>query len=204
MQLYWAPASPFARKCRVCILETGQQDAVELVTALGSPLDSSNMPTSHNPLGKLPALARDDGPAIYDSRVITRYLDDRADGSLYPAARLWETLTLEATADGIMDAAVLMVYEGRCRAEENQSSDWVEAQWAKVTRALTAIEDRWISHLSGPLDMAQIAVGCALGYLDFRHADRDWRQHAPKLAAWEAGFAQRPAMAETVPDQAQP
>ena len=199
MQLYCATASPFARKCRVCVLETGQQDAVEIINVVATPLDSTNMPTSHNPLGKIPALARDDGPALYDSRVITRYLNDHAEADLYPAARLWETLTLEATADGIMDAAVLMVYEARMRDESKQSQDWVEAQWSKVARALDALEDRWISHLAGPLDMAQIAVACALEYIDFRHADRNWRAGRPELAAWQADFGTRPSMAATQP-----
>lgn len=199
MQLYSASASPFVRKCRVCILETGQEGAVEILDAVGTPLDSSNMPTSHNPLGKIPALVRDDGPALYDSRVITRYLNHLAGGTLYPEARLWETLTLEATADGIMEAAVLMIYEGRCRPEEQQSNEWVDAQWAKAARALDAIESRWISHLSGPLDMAQIAVGCALEYLDFRHATRNWRAGRPELSAWQAEFARRPSMAATQP-----
>ncbi|WP_456390606.1 glutathione S-transferase family protein [Profundibacter sp.] len=199
MQLYSASASPFVRKCRVCILETDQEAAVEILDAMGTPLDSSNMPTSHNPLGKIPALARDDGPALYDSRVITRYLNHLAGGTLYPEARLWETLTLEATADGIMEAAVLMIYEGRCRPEEQQSNEWVDAQWAKAARALDAIESRWISHLSGPLDMAQIATGCALEYLDFRHAARNWRAGRPELSAWQAEFARRPSMAATQP-----
>jgi len=199
MQLYSASASPFVRKCRVCILETGQEAAVEILDAMGTPLDSSNMPTSHNPLGKIPALVRDDGPALYDSRVITRYLNHLAGGTLYPEARLWETLTLEATADGIMEAAVLMIYEGRCRPEEQQSNEWVDAQWAKAARALDAIESRWISHLSGPLDMAQIATGCALEYLDFRHAARNWRAGRPELSAWQAEFARRPSMAATQP-----
>lgn len=200
MQLYSASASPFVRKCRVCIIETGQQDAVEMLEAMGTPLDATNMPTSHNPLGKIPALVRDDGPAIYDSRVITRYLNDLIDGPLYPEARLWETLTLEATADGIMEASILMVYEGRCRPDALQSSDWVDGQWAKTARALDAIEDRWMSYLSGPLDMAQVAVGCALEYLDFRHNARDWRAGRPELSAWQAEFAQRPSMASTKPD----
>lgn len=199
MQLYSASASPFVRKCRVCILETGQEGDVEILDAVGTPLDSSNMPTSHNPLGKIPALVRDDGPALYDSRVITRYLNDLVGGTLYPEARIWETLTLEATADGIMEAAVLMIYEGRCRPEELQSNEWVDAQWAKAARALDAIESRWMSHLSGPLDMAQIATGCALEYLDFRHAARDWRAGRPELSAWQAEFAQRPSMAATQP-----
>ena len=199
MQLYSASASPFVRKCRVCILETGQEGDVGILDAVGTPLDSSNMPTSHNPLGKIPALVRDDGPALYDSRVITRYLNDLVGGTLYPEARIWETLTLEATADGIMEAAVLMIYEGRCRPEELQSNEWVDAQWAKAARALDAIESRWMSHLSGPLDMAQIATGCALEYLDFRHASRDWRAGRPELSAWQAEFAQRPSMAATQP-----
>lgn len=199
MQLFWASASPFARKCWVCVLETNQEDAVERVSVTGTPLDSSKMPTAHNPLGKLPTLSRKDGPALYDSRVITRYLNDLAGGSLYPKARLWETLTLEATADGVMDAAVLMIYEGRCRPEALQSEAWLMGQWDKIVRALDAIEARWISHLQGPLDMGQIAVGCALEYLDFRHKDRDWRGARPKLSAWHADFASRPAMEATQP-----
>jgi glutathione S-transferase len=149
-----------------------------------------------NPLGKIPTLERAGGPALYDSRVICRYLDDLAGGRLYPEKpRLWETLTLEATAHGVAEAAVLMVYEERLRPEEARSEAWVEGQWAKVARALDALEARWMSHLAGPLDMGQIATGCALGYLDFRHGRRDWRAGRPALAAWEAKFAARPAMA---------
>ena len=154
---------------------------------------------ARHPLGKIPALERDDGPALYDSRVICRFLDDRAAANLYPAQRLWEVLTLEATADGIMDAAVLMVYESRVRPEENRFAPWVDGQWAKIGRALDALDQRWLSHLNGPLDMGQIAVGVALGYLDFRHADRGWRSGRPGLAAWAAVFAERPSMVATRP-----
>jgi glutathione S-transferase len=143
---------------------------------------------------------RDDGPALYDSRVICRYLDDRAKAGLYPAApRLWDVLTLEATADGILEAAVLMAYESRVRPEEMRLPAWVEGQWAKIDRALDALEDRWLSHLKGPLDIGQIAVGAALGYLDFRHGGRDWRATRPGLAAWNAVFAERPSMVATRP-----
>ncbi len=199
MQLYYASASPFARKVMVTLHETGQLDDVELLTATGTPLDATDMPTAHNPLGKLPALTRPDGPAIYDSRVICRYLDARADSGLYPDRTLWETLTLEATADGIMDAAVLMVYEGRCRPENLQSADWVDGQWEKISRALDALTTRWMSHLAGPLDMSHIAIGCALGYLDFRHDDRNWRKTRDALDDWFASFAERPAMKATRP-----
>jgi glutathione S-transferase len=131
--------------------------------------------------------------------VICRYLDARAGADLYPPARIWDVLTLEALADGILDAAVLMVYEGRCRPEAGRSADWVEAQWEKVDRALAVLDTRWMSHLSGRLDMGQIAVGCALGYLDFRHGDRAWRQGRAALADWERAFAELPAMRETRP-----
>ena len=153
-----------------------------------------------NPLGKIPALALDDGTALYDSRVICRYLDDRARAGLYPESpRLWRTLTLEATADGILEAAVLMVYEGRLRPEEIRFAPWVEGQWAKIARALDLMESRWQDHLSGPLDMGQIALGCALSYLDFRHAARNWRQGHPRLAEWHAGLAARDSMKATEP-----
>jgi glutathione S-transferase len=92
-----------------------------------------------------------------------------------------------------------MRYEMHVRPEAARSPEWVEGQWAKIDRALTALEERWTSHLSGHPDMGQVALGCALGYLDFRHAGRDWRRGRPALAAWEKGFADRAAMRATQP-----
>jgi glutathione S-transferase len=200
MKLYHAPASPFVRKVMVLLHEAQATDRVTLVTVAGNPLDPGTMPVDRNPLGKIPALERPEGPTLYDSRVITRYLDDLLKAGLYPAApHLWDTLTIEATGDGISEAAVLMRYEMHVRPEATRSPDWAEAQWQKIDRALTALEDRWTSHLSGPLDMGQVAVGCALGYLDFRHGERDWRADRPALAAWYTTFADRPAMRATAP-----
>ncbi|MHA3916206.1 glutathione S-transferase [Halovulum sp. GXIMD14793] len=200
MKLYHSPASPFVRKVTVTLYETGLIDQAELVPATGTAMDPGTMPVAQNPLGKIPALERANGPAIHDSRVICRYLNDRAGTTFYPdAPRLWDTLTLESTADGIMEAAVLMVYEARCRPEDKQFDGWVEAQWLKITRSLDAIESRWMAHLAGPLDAAQIALGCALGYLDFRQPDRDWRKARPQLAAWAETFAARPSMQATKP-----
>jgi glutathione S-transferase len=199
MQLIASPLSPFVRKVRVALIETGLADEVEMVNLATTPLDTDPRAAAANPLGKIPALIRADGATLYDSRVITRYLDDMADAGLYPQARLWEVLTLEATAEGIMDAAVLMTYEARFRPEDMQYAPWVEAQWTKIARALDALEARWMSQLSGRLDMGQIATGCALGYLDFRHEARGWRQARPALADWFAGFAQRDSMSATAP-----
>ncbi len=199
MQLIASPLSPFVRKVRVLLHETGLIQQVEVINLATTPIETDPRAASANPLGKIPALVREDGATLYDSRVITRYLDDLAGAGLYPEARLWEILTLEATAEGIMEAAVLMTYEGRFRPENMQYAPWVEAQWAKIARALDALETRWISHLSGRLDMGQVATGCALGYLDFRHDGRGWRQGHPALADWFTGFAQRESMAATAP-----
>ena len=200
MQLISADLSPFARKVRVLLHETGQLDDVEIVGVATTPINPDAQVAAANPMNKIPALLRADGPAIYDSRVITRYLDARRGCGMYPEARLWETLTLEATADGIMDAAVLMSYEARLRPAEHQSADWIEAQWNKVSGAIAAINSRWMSHLAGPMDMSHIAVACALGYVDFRHGARGWRKGNDALDDWYAVFSERDSMKATAPE----
>ncbi|WP_028031521.1 glutathione S-transferase [Gemmobacter nectariphilus] len=203
MKLFHSPTSPYVRKVMILLQETGLLSRVALVPATGTPVDPGSMPLAQNPLGKIPALERPEGPALYDSRVICRYLDDLAGGKLYPPApALWDVLVLEATADGIMDAAILMVYEGKIRPEDKRSPEWLEGQWAKIARALDALESRWIAHLSGHFDMGQVAVACALDYLDLRHADRDWRADHPRLAAWHAKVSERPSLRATVPPAA--
>ncbi len=193
------PASPFVRKVRVVLEETGLTDTVEQILVTTTPTAPAGEVTAAHALKKIPALIRPEGCTLYDSRVITRYLDARAGGRLYPASHIWETLTLEATGDGIMEAAVLMVYEGRCRPEDKQDHGWVDAQWGKIENALDALTERWMSHLSGPIDAGVIAIGCALGYLDFRHPDREWRKDRDTLDDWFAVFAERAAMKATRP-----
>ncbi|SPH23718.1 putative GST-like protein YibF [Defluviimonas aquaemixtae] len=200
MRLYHSPTTPFGRKVVVLLHETGQIDDVEIVEAAGSPVDPGTLPVARNPLGKIPALERPDGPALYDSRVICRYLDARVGGRLYPKEpRLWETLTLEATGDGMLDAAILMLYEIRLRPEEKRFDAWVDGQWSKISRALDALEAMWISHLNGPIDMGQVSVCCALSYLDFRHGQREWRAGHPRLATWHETLSGRDSMKATVP-----
>jgi len=203
MKLAYAPTSPFVRKVMVLLHETDQLDAVELDGRATTPMDADPALLSYNPLGKLPALERPDGPALYDSRVICAYLNDRAEGSFYgKGSRHWDILTLEATADGIMEAAVLMTYEARLRPEGKQYAAWVDGQWDKVSRACAALNTRWMSHLQGPLDMGQIAVACALAYVDFRHEARGWRKGNDALAAWFETFDSRPSMTATQPPEA--
>jgi len=197
LTLYYSPSSPFVRLTRVAAAELGLTLTLKEVATTPVATDPALIPA--NPLGKLPALERPDGPTLFDSRVICRYLDAQGGGRLYPEAGLFEVLTLEALAHGVMDAAVISIYETRFRPEEAQNADWLAGQWGKVTRGLDVVEAQWMSHLSGPLSMAQIALACALGYLDFRFGDKDWRPGREALAAWYAEFAARPAMAATAP-----
>ncbi len=178
--------------------EAWWDDRVEEIGTSKSRIASDGEMLAGNPTGKIPALIRKDGPAVYDSRVITRYLDDMADAGLYPVTSLYEILTLEATADAIMEIAVGMAYDTRFRPDQ-QSPDWTEAQWGKAARAIAAINCRWMSHLSGPLNMAQIAVSCALSYVDLRHDARNWRHENDALAKWQAEFEARDAMQATKP-----
>ena len=203
MKLFHSPTSPYVRKVMVVLHETGQLEDVSLQTASGTPLAPAAGLASANPLTKVPALERPDGCTLYDSRVICQFLDARKGAGLYPeGSRRWETLTLEATADGILDAALLMTYEARLRPEPIRMVDFVDGQWAKIAQACRAVNDRWMAHLAGPLDMGQIAMGCALAYVDFRHGDRGWRQGNDALATWFQGFEQRESMQATRPPEA--
>jgi glutathione S-transferase len=195
MKLFDNPASPFCRKVQVLALEADLMDKIEVVFAVGSPVNSDKMPTDHNPLAKIPTLITDEGDALYDSRTITRFLNDLT-GQKFCAADDYLTMRAEALADGIMDAGVAMVYEFRARPEGERSPAYVEAQWGKISRALDVIEN---SGMDDTFDLGKIALASALGYLDFRHEDREWRKTRPKLAAWFLEVSKRDSMQKTVP-----
>ena len=197
MKLIMAEASPFARKIRVLLRETNQLKDVEEVSIATSPFQVNEQVKAANPTGRIPSLIRADGPALYDSRVITRYLDAKAAAGMYPEARLWDVLTVEATGDSMMDSAVSISYELRLRPQEKVSSEWTDAQWSKVMGGCDALQSQWMDLLNGPLTMAHISIACALGYLDLRHDARNWRQGHDALAAWFADFSKRPSFLET-------
>ena len=197
MKLIMAEASPFARKVRVFLRETNQLKDVEEVSIATSPYQVNEQAKAANPTGRIPSLIRADGPTLYDSRVITRYLDAKAAAGIYPEAKLWDVLTVEATGDSMMDSAVSMSYELRLRPQEKVSSEWTDAQWSKVMGGCDALQSQWMDLLNGPLTMAHISIACALGYLDLRHDARNWRQGHDALAAWFADFSKRPSFRET-------
>ena len=200
MQLIYAAASPFARKVRVLAHEAGLLERIELLDTAVLPTTLNEQVNARNPLGKIPVLLTDDGEALYDSRVICEYLDTLHQGRkvLPEGAARWQVLRLAALADGLMDAALLARYERGVRPAELQWSAWLDGQLGKVQRALAELE-RQVGQLQGPLDLAQIGVACALGYLDFRFADIDWRVSHPGLAAFQQAFAQRDSMRSSAP-----
>ncbi|MEX2519449.1 MAG: glutathione S-transferase [Paracoccaceae bacterium] len=203
MQLFHAGPSPYVRKVMVVLEEAGKTGDVALIDGAGSPVAPNPAVIAANPLGKVPCLVRDDGPALFDSRVITRYLDAKYGAGLYPEGEaVWTTLVLEALADGVLDAALLCIYEVRTRPEETHSADWLAGQRGKISRSLDALERDWIDHLAGPVDMGVVGAACALEYLDFRAGMGgwgDWREGRPKLTGWQGGFASRPSMKATAP-----
>jgi len=203
MILRSASPSPFARKVRIALSLLGFDSQVTIEGAdTGSPSDTLRQ---QNPLGKIPVLIAEDGTAYYDSRVILEYLDDRAGGDrIIPRAApaRFSALRLQALCDGVMDASILTVYEGRWRAADKHEPKWLDHQAGKVFRGLAALEAAPPALAGVPPGLphvGQIALACALGYRDLRF-DPTWRNDHPRLAAWLKDFAARvPAFAATTP-----
>lgn len=184
-----SPASPFGRKVKIAAAELGLSDKISVV--LANTGDATDPLRQQNPLGKIPTLILETGETLFDSRVILEYLDHLAGGGIIiPAGEeRFAQLRLQALADGLCDAALLQVYEGRYRTPEQKNADWVEMQAGKVSRALTALEALPPAG-SGKPGVGEIALACALGYLDLRFAG-EWRASHPKLVAWLDAFAAR-------------
>ena len=189
MQVRSSPSSPFGRKVKMATYILGFDDQVTPV--LTDTLDPNDSICEVNPLGKIPAL-EDNGTTYYDSRVIMEYLDAKAGGGkIIPAsgAARYEALTRAALMDGILDAAILVIYERRMRPEDKYVESVVERQRGKITRGLEAIAAENPSYSNGAMpDIGEIGLACVLDYLDFRK-QVNWRDHAPNLASWLADFA---------------
>ena len=180
--------SPFGRKVRMAVEVLGLGGRVMLMPA--DTLDDNDTLRQQNPLGKMPCLVTGDGTAIYDSGVIIEFLADVAGSDrLIPprGPERFQTLTRARLADGITDAAILMIYDSRFRPGEPPSARWLAHQRGKIVRALAAFEA--LPPDLGQTDIVTIGLGCALGYLDWRKPV-EWRQDHPRLAAWLAAFAE--------------
>ncbi len=198
MKLYSANASPYSRKVRVAAIELGVVDRIEIREQ--APRDNSTGFFTVAPLARVPTFETDDGVVLYDSPVICEYLNTLASGSLLPAqgARRWDALRRQALGDGTLDMAVPLRGE-LLRAAELQSADLIARHRATVDRALDAADKDPASANSNTFDIGAIAIGCALGWLDFRFSDWGWRATRPTLAAWLKTLEQRPSFQATKP-----
>jgi glutathione S-transferase len=203
MKLIGAVSSPYVRKVRVVMAEKklDYQFVEENVWAADTTIMQSN------PLGKVPCLVMEGGEALFDSRVIVEYLDTLSPvGKLIPAVgrERAEVKTWEALADGVLDALVLARLEDHWagRSKQQRSQAWIDRQLDKTQASLKAMsqglgDKPFCAGIY--LSLADIAVGCALGYLDFRFAGIDWRTPYPNLARLHEKLMQRPSFAETTP-----
>ena len=200
MKLLYTPNSPYARKVRIVALEKHiDLELKEVVLA-----DPACIVSNHNPLGKVPVLILDDGDHLYDSRVIVEYLDNRAPGThLIPtentskiATRLWEALS-----DGVCDAAIIAMLESR-RPEAQQSPAIIERQLNKVMRGLEVLnlditKKKWC--VNETFSLADIALGCMLGYIDLRFKSLNWQEQCPNLGKHYGILVKRPSFKTTMP-----
>ena len=198
MKLRHSPTSPYVRKVVVAAIELGIDGRIEKIPT--NTADPASGLAADNPLAKVPVLLTDEVGPLYDSPVICDYLDSlQGAPRLHPAGgkARWQALRRQALADGMLDAAILRRLE-EMRPEGERSPAWIAKQQAKVEAGLDALE-REVAGFGKAPTIDQIAVGCALGYLDFRFAADRWRDRRPGLARWYEGFAQRPSMLATVP-----
>ena len=204
MKIIGSLTSPYARKVRIVLAE--KKIEADFVTEnVWAPETTIG---KHNPLGKIPCLLMDDGSAVFDSRVIVEYVDTLspvgklipADGRERAAVKTWEAL-----ADGILDAGILARLEATWRPAEQQSPAWIERQMSKIHAALqnmsSTLGESNCCH-NNQFGLADIAVGCALGYLDFRFPSLEWRAPFPNLDALYQRLMERQSFKDTVPPAA--
>ncbi|CAH1656454.1 Glutathione S-transferase family protein [Hyphomicrobiales bacterium] len=194
-----SPPSPFGRKVKIAAKVLGLWDRIDVVTT--DTADPNDSIRHQNPLGKIPALILEDGRVLFDSPVILEYLDHLAGGGrIIPnGAARFDVLTQQALGDGLLDAALLLVYERRWREADKHESKWIAHQHGKAERSLAVLEANPPAAPTTVPDAGQITIACALSYLDLRF-DGAWRAEHPKLVAWLAAFEKAvPAFAETAP-----
>lgn len=195
MKLYTNAASPFARKCRVIAHELGLK--LEEIRTL--PMQEPEF-RKVNPLGKIPALVLDDGSTLIDSPVICEYLNHAGGGKFFPtdtiwkaASGRWKALGLAALGDGLSDAAVAWVILGR----ENPVPETARRRQMQAVLATLDVLER--VKFAKPPTIGEITVACAIGYVEFRMPDLDWRSSRPNLSAWYAQICETPSMKATAP-----
>lgn len=204
MKLHWSPRSPFVRKVMIVLHETGLVDQVDLsrnVVAVQRPTPAAVL--ADNPLGKIPALVTDDGRQLIDSRVICEYLDLKAGAGLFPAepdARIAQ-LNWQALADGMTD--ILLIWRTELSRETGPWEAVVQSWRVKVQATMARLEAEAERIAVAEFGIGHVALAAALGQLDFRWPDCEWRRSFPRLAELEARLAARPSIAATTIEEDQ-
>jgi glutathione S-transferase len=204
MKLTFSPASPFARKVRIAAIELGLIDKIEFLPTAVVPGQANDEYSRINPLKKLPALILDNGDVIIDSYVIVEYLDELAGGGkLIPASgpNRWKVKSDHSLLQGMLDSMLLCRYERMVRPQGLQWQAWSDDHWNRAWSGMARF-DKQADVLSRPLDIAQIALTCVLGYADFRFADCGWRKAFPNLDAFHERMLSRPSVKISVPPPA--
>jgi glutathione S-transferase len=203
MKLHWSPRSPFVRKVMVFAHETGLADRIELLNSQVAMTQPNRELMRDNPLSKIPTLLTDAGEPLYDSTVICEYLDSLHGGrKLFPAegeAR-WRALRWHALGDNLLDLLVLWRNE-RLRPPPQRSQELLDAFRIKLEAVLDDLERKVAALAAGPFGIGQIAIGCGLGYVEFRFAETAWRRGRPAIHAWYEQFAERPSAKITLPSE---
>ena len=201
MKLYWSSRSPFVRKVMIFAHECGLAGRIECVRTLVAMTKPNTDLLPVNPTGKIPTLVLDDGSVLYDSTVICEYLDSlHAGPRLFPASgpARWTALRRHALGNNLTDNLMLWRNE-MLRPQPQQSPETLAAFEMKVRNALAALDQEAAALATEPVGIGHIAIGCALGYLDFRFAAETWRTGRPRLSAWYGALAERPSMRATEP-----
>jgi len=201
MRLHWSPRSPFVRKVMAFAHETGLAGRIECVRSVVEMTRLNPELMRLNPLNRIPTLVADDGTVLFDSTLICEYLDE-----LHPGARLfpeaprerWEALRWHALGEGMMEIAVLWRNEV---LRDLPAREYLNAYESKVSACIEFLEQEMNSLEKAKISIGHVALGCALGYLDFRFPELRWRDGRPRAAAWHEAFARRPSMQATVPKE---
>lgn len=198
LRLHWSPKSPYVRKVLICAHELGLADRLELVRSVAAMSKPNARLMQDNPLSKIPTLVLEDGFALFDSAVICEYLDELGAGTLFPRAGSdkWQALRWHAFGDGLLDALILWRNE---RERAAPLPALLEAFELKTRAALKQLDDEAQALNETAFSIGHVALGCALGYLDYRFDAFGWRAQAPRLAEWYAEIRTRPSFQTTEP-----
>lgn len=196
MKLHWSPKSPYVRKVMVCAHELGLVDQLTLVRSVAAMLRPNALIMVDNPLSKIPTLLLDDGRTLFDSAVICEYLNDLAGGDLFPlpGEARWQALRWQALGNGLTDVLILWRNE---REREFPLAQLQDAFAAKFDASIALLEQEVPVLTQQPVGIGHIAIGCALGYADYRFQALSWRTKAPGLAQWHAELSNRPSFVAT-------